>query len=153
MGSRPGQVTVTTEVAFCSFCGRPRTLRREERQLGDLVRTVITCESCHRTLSNQFGTASSRPQPAEAAPPSEAEPAARPVPAPSAAAAAETPRRRSTKRVASGEAATATTKRAASKPAAGTKPAAGSRQAKPKPAPRAAATSRGETKKGSSRKP
>jgi len=49
---------VTTEVAVCSFCGRPRTLRHEEHQLGTLVRTIITCETCHRTLSSTIGVAS-----------------------------------------------------------------------------------------------
>lgn len=72
MNKRPGQVVVTTEVGFCTFCGRPRTLRREERQLGTLVRTVITCESCHRTLSSTIGVAGAEPaaapEPAAAAP-------------------------------------------------------------------------------------
>ena len=48
---------VTTEVAFCSFCSRPRTLRREERHLGNFVRTIVTCETCHRTLSSTMGVA------------------------------------------------------------------------------------------------
>jgi hypothetical protein len=61
MNKRPGQVKVTTEVAFCSFCARPRTLRVEERQLGTLVRTVTTCETCHRTLSSTIGVASTEP--------------------------------------------------------------------------------------------
>jgi hypothetical protein len=61
MNKRPGQVKVTTEVAFCSFCARPRTLRVEERQLGTLVRTVTTCETCHRTLSSTIGVASAEP--------------------------------------------------------------------------------------------
>jgi hypothetical protein len=52
---------VTTEVAVCSFCGRPRTLRHEEHQLGTLVRTIITCETCHRTLSSTIGVASTAP--------------------------------------------------------------------------------------------
>jgi hypothetical protein len=87
MNKRPGEVRVTTEVAYCSFCGRPRTLRREERQLGALVRTVITCETCHRTLSSTVGVASVEPVeaaaekaevPAEAA--SAAAPAAAPAP-------------------------------------------------------------------------
>jgi len=42
---------------YCSFCARPRTLRREERQLGTLVRTIVTCETCHRTLSSTIGVA------------------------------------------------------------------------------------------------
>jgi hypothetical protein len=61
MNKRPGHVVVTTEVAVCSFCGRPRTLRREEHQLGTLVRTIITCETCHRTLSSTIGVASTTP--------------------------------------------------------------------------------------------
>jgi hypothetical protein len=67
MNKRPGQVKVTTEVAFCSFCARPRTLRREERQLGTLVRTIVTCETCHRTLSSTIGVASAEPAAAETA--------------------------------------------------------------------------------------
>ena len=80
------QVTVTTEVGYCPFCGRSRTLRREERHLGGLVRTKIDCESCHRTLSSTMGV----PQPkaeeaeeaveAEAAAPAEAEVAPKPAP-------------------------------------------------------------------------
>src|SRR5438105_409774 len=58
MNKRPGQVIVTTEVAFCSFCGRPRTLRNEQHQLGALVRTIVTCETCHRTLSSSVSVAS-----------------------------------------------------------------------------------------------
>ena len=57
MNKRPGHVTVATEVAYCSFCDRVRNLRREEHQLGTLVRTVVTCESCHRTLSSTMGVA------------------------------------------------------------------------------------------------
>src|ERR1700737_4139005 len=48
MNKRPGHVVVTTEVAMCSFCGRPRTLRNEQHQLGALVRTIVTCETSHR---------------------------------------------------------------------------------------------------------
>jgi len=49
----PGvNVTVTTEVGYCPFCQRTRNLRREERHLGGLVRMIVTCESCNRTLSN-----------------------------------------------------------------------------------------------------
>src|SRR5258708_12307062 len=66
MNKRPGQMKVTTEVAFCSFCSRPRTLRREERQLGTLVRTIVTCETCHRTLSSTIGVASPEPATTEA---------------------------------------------------------------------------------------
>jgi hypothetical protein len=58
MNKRPGHVTVTIETGFCSFCGRARNLRREEHQLGTFVRTVVTCETCHRTLSSTMGVAS-----------------------------------------------------------------------------------------------
>ena len=58
MNKRPGHVNVTTEVAYCSFCDRVRNLRREEHQLGTFVRTVLTCETCHRTLSSTMGVAS-----------------------------------------------------------------------------------------------
>ena len=52
----PGvNVTVSTEVGYCPFCQRSRNLRREERHLGGLVRTIVTCESCNRTLSNTMG--------------------------------------------------------------------------------------------------
>src|SRR5690348_849821 len=97
------QVTVTTEVGYCPFCRRSRTLRREERHLGGLVRTNIDCESCHRTLSSTMGT----PQPkaeeeavaAEpAASPPEVEEAPKPAPKRKAAAkaAARTPAPRKT---------------------------------------------------------
>ena len=56
---------VTTEVAMCSFCGRPRTLRNEQHQLGALVRTIVTCETCHRTLSSSIAVASIEPAPLE----------------------------------------------------------------------------------------
>jgi len=69
---------VTTEVAVCSFCGRPRTLRHEEHQLGTLVRTIITCETCHRTLSSTIGVASTPAAEPETV-------AAEPSPAPEAA--------------------------------------------------------------------
>jgi hypothetical protein len=52
---------VTTEVGFCSFCGRPRNLRHEAHQLGTLVRTIVTCETCHRTLSSTIGVATAEP--------------------------------------------------------------------------------------------
>ena len=87
MNKRPGQVRVTTEVAFCSFCARPRTLRREEHQLGTLVRTIVTCETCHRTLSSTIGVATAEPAAEESAksnaPAAEvpAEPAKKPAPA------------------------------------------------------------------------
>jgi hypothetical protein len=90
MNKRPGHVEVSVETGYCSFCDRVRNLRREEHHLGTLVRTVLTCETCHRTLSSTMGVA---PTEAEA-PASEAAPAApeveadaRPQPAKRAAAA------------------------------------------------------------------
>jgi hypothetical protein len=93
VNKRPGHVVVTTEVAVCSFCGRPRTLRHEEHQLGTLVRTIVTCETCHRTLSSTIGVASTpaaepetvaaepspAPEPTAAAPKAVARPAAKPA--------------------------------------------------------------------------
>jgi len=67
MNKRPGHVVVTTEVAVCSFCGRPRTLRIEQHQLGALVRRIVTCETCHRTLSSSIGVASAEPEASETA--------------------------------------------------------------------------------------
>jgi hypothetical protein len=57
VNKRPGQIKVTVESGFCSFCDRTRNLRREERQLGALVRVVTSCESCHRVLSSTIGVA------------------------------------------------------------------------------------------------
>jgi hypothetical protein len=101
VNKRPGHVVVTTEVGFCSFCGRPRNLRREEHQLGTLVRTIVTCETCHRTVSSSIGVAGPEPEPAAPAqepetPPEpaaaaiapaapKAKPATKPEPAPKAA--------------------------------------------------------------------
>lgn len=98
MNKRPGQVTVTTEVAYCSFCGRPRNLRREERQLGALVRTTVTCETCHRTLSSSVGvaTAEAEAEPAAAAAAPALEGTEEPI-APKAAPAEKTPAKRATK--------------------------------------------------------
>jgi hypothetical protein len=67
MNKRPGHVTVTSEAGYCSFCGRPRNLRREEHQLGTFVRTIVTCESCHRTLSSTMGVAGAEAPAAESA--------------------------------------------------------------------------------------
>jgi len=78
MNKRPGHVNVTVETGYCNFCGRTRNLRREEHQLGTLVRTIITCETCHRTLSSSVGVAAVEPEPVEA-------------PAATAATAAEPP--------------------------------------------------------------
>jgi hypothetical protein len=92
VNKRPGQVTVTTEVAYCSFCARPRTIRREERQLGALVRTTVTCETCHRTLASTIGVAGAEPAPeppaTEPTPePAEAPPVTKKPPAKAAAKA------------------------------------------------------------------
>jgi hypothetical protein len=87
MNKRPGHVVVSTEVAVCSFCGRPRTLRREEHQLGTLVRTIITCETCHRTLSSTIGVAGTQPETPETVAPQ-----AQPLPEPVAAAPKPTAR-------------------------------------------------------------
>lgn len=51
---------------MCTFCGRPRTLRSEQHQLGALVRTIVTCETCHRTLSSTIGVAAPETPAAEA---------------------------------------------------------------------------------------
>jgi nucleoid-associated protein YgaU len=75
-------VSVTTEVGYCPFCRRTRNLRREERQLGGLVRTNIDCESCHRTISSTIGPpAPPAPEPVEAAAPPAAAPEAPAEPA------------------------------------------------------------------------
>jgi hypothetical protein len=60
-------VTVTTEVGYCPFCRRSRTLRREVRHLGALVRTNIDCETCHRTLSSTMSPQEAEPVAAETA--------------------------------------------------------------------------------------
>ncbi len=86
MNKRPGHVVVTTEVGFCSFCGRPRNLRHEAHQLGTLVRTIVTCETCHRTLSSTIGVATAEPAEAAVPEPVAAPPEAEPEPAPKAAA-------------------------------------------------------------------
>src|SRR5258708_1526547 len=57
MNRRPGQIKVTIETGYCSFCDRTRNLRGEERHLGSLVRTIVAGESCHRTLSSTMGVA------------------------------------------------------------------------------------------------
>ena len=68
MNKRPGHVNVTVETGYCNFCGRTRNLRREEHQLGTLVRTIMTCETCHRTLSSSVGVAAVEPEAVEATP-------------------------------------------------------------------------------------
>jgi uncharacterized membrane protein len=89
MNKRPGHVEVTVETGYCSFCDRVRNLRHEEHHLGTLVRTVITCETCHRTLSSTMGVAPAETEaPAnEAASPAsaDAEAEAKPQPAKRAA--------------------------------------------------------------------
>ncbi len=82
MKSPNPNVTVTTEVAYCPFCRRSRTLRREERHLGGLVRTMISCETCHQTLST---TMEPVPEPVAEVPAAEPEtpaPALEPEPVP-----------------------------------------------------------------------
>ncbi len=104
---------------MCSFCGRPRTLRREEHRLGTLVRTIVTCETCHRTLSSTMGVAAEEPKPAEA-------PAAVPEPAPSAEAKPKPRRAAARKPAAKKPAATA------KKPAATAKSRTPARRSTPK---------------------
>ncbi len=108
MNRRPGHVNVTVETGFCSFCGRPRNLRSEAHQLGTLVRTIVTCETCHRTLSSTIGVAADEPAPVEAPAQVEAPaeskppvktrraPARRTVKATATATKAKTPTRRAT---------------------------------------------------------
>jgi hypothetical protein len=67
MNKRPGHVDVTVETGYCNFCGRPRNLRREDHHLGALVRTIVTCETCHRTLSSSIGVAQAEPATAASA--------------------------------------------------------------------------------------
>ena len=76
---------MTTEVGFCSFCGRPRNLRTEAHQLGTLVRTIVTCETCHRTLSSTIGVAGAQPEPEAEPVPAVAEPEPAPEPEPASA--------------------------------------------------------------------
>ena len=97
MKSSNPNVTVTTEVDYCPFCRRSRTLRREERHLGGLVRTMVSCETCHQTLSSTMspapeGAAEPAPgtptaEPVAAAPTSEPEPTPKPARKKTAAAA------------------------------------------------------------------
>src|SRR5258708_13280234 len=84
MNKRPGHVEVFVETGYCSFCDRVRNLRREEHHLGTLVRTVLTCETCHRTLSSTMGVAPAEteaPANEAAADAAEAPPAPNPHPA------------------------------------------------------------------------
>jgi len=105
---RPGHVDVTTEVGFCNFCNRTRNLRREEHHLGALVRTIVSCETCHRTLSSSVGVASMEPEPATPPTP-QPEPAMAEVAAeekakPKRAPAKPAPAKRATKPKATGKA-------------------------------------------------
>jgi hypothetical protein len=95
MNRRPGHVDVTTEVGYCNFCNRTRNLRTEAHHLGTLVRTIVTCETCHRTLSSTMGVAAEEPQ---AKP--EPEPVAAPVEAPAPAKRARAKSATTTKKTA-----------------------------------------------------
>src|SRR5438874_13123143 len=114
MNKRPGQVEVVTEVGYCPSCGRTRNLRREEHHLGALVRAIVTCETCHRTLSSSIGVASGEQAQAEA----EAEAA----PAQAQAPAAKKPARKEPAKAAPKKSAVAA-KKSAPKKAAAKKPA------------------------------
>src|SRR3984893_13373415 len=100
MNKRPGHVEVTVETGYCSFCDRVRNLRREEHHLGTLVRTVITCETCHRTLSSTMGVATPEPtarDAAAAAPEVEAEAKPKPARRPEATKTAASPKPKAAK--------------------------------------------------------
>jgi hypothetical protein len=87
MNRRPGHVDVTTEVGYCNFCQRPRNLRSEAHHLGTLVRTIVTCETCHRTLSSTMGVATAaEPEPAKVEAPAETEVVDTATPRPAAGA-------------------------------------------------------------------
>jgi uncharacterized membrane protein len=92
MKSPNPNVTVTTEVDYCPFCRRSRTLRREQRHLGGLIRTMVSCETCHQTLSTTMEPApEAAAEPAVEASPAEPEtPAPDPKPVPKKTAAAAT---------------------------------------------------------------
>jgi hypothetical protein len=83
-------VDVSTEVGYCNFCQRPRNLRTEAHHLGTLVRTIVTCETCHRTLSSTMGVATT-PKPEPATVEAEAEPEVVETAKPKRAAAATKP--------------------------------------------------------------
>ena len=112
MSNRPRQVEVVTEVGYCPSCGRTRNLRHEQHHLGGLVRTIVTCETCHHTLSSSIGPAVV-PEPA---------PELQPEPAPEPAEVAA-PRRAAAKLAAKKPTAAKKTA-AAKKPAVAKKPAA-----------------------------
>jgi hypothetical protein len=87
MNRRPGHVDVTTEVGYCNFCQRPRNLRTEAHHLGTLVRTIVTCETCHRTLSSTMGVATTAPEQVKVEEPVATETPAKPKRAPAKRAA------------------------------------------------------------------
>jgi hypothetical protein len=101
MNRRPGQIKVTIETGYCTFCGRTRNLRREERQLGALVRTIVACESCHRTLFSTMDVAvleapaAEEAAASEVAPETAASPEPEPIPKPKTAKRTATTRARS----------------------------------------------------------
>jgi hypothetical protein len=85
MNKRPGQLNVVTEVGYCPFCERPRNLRREERQLGALVRMTVTCETCHRTLESSMSVAGAERRAAKKAASEKPKPATKAAPSTTAA--------------------------------------------------------------------
>jgi hypothetical protein len=129
MSTRPGHVEVVTEAGFCNFCNRTRNLRREEHHLGGLVRTIVSCETCHRTLSNTMGVAAAEPEQLN-----EETPAPAPAPAPAVTEEKPKPKRAPAKRTITAKAA------AAKKPATRAKP-------KTPPKPRSTATTKRSTTK------
>src|SRR5579872_6456749 len=89
MKSPGANVSVSTEVGYCPFCQRSRTLRKEVRHLGALVRTTVDCETCHRSLSSTIGPPPAEPEEAKPVPetaPAEAPAKAEPVAAKAAPA-------------------------------------------------------------------
>ena len=121
MPNPASNVTTTTEVGYCPFCGRTRNLRREERHLGGLVRATIDCESCHRTLSSTIGPPAPKAQPepeAKAQPEAETRPKPEPVKASSRPDARKTAAKTApsaTKKPAAKGKTSTTTKKAATK--------------------------------------
>jgi hypothetical protein len=118
----PGvNVNVTTEVGYCPFCQRTRNLRREERHLGGLVRMIVSCESCNRTLSNTMGVPAAKPAEAPAMPEPKPKPEAEPEPGtparPVRAPAATKARKPAAKRKAAPAKKAAATKKPATKKA------------------------------------
>lgn len=104
MSKRTAQANARIESGFCTFCNRTRNLRHEEKRLGAIVRTVVTCETCRRTISSTMGLAENAPETAVAEP--APEPAAEPAPEPAeqgpkvpAAGKAAAPRTRARRKV------------------------------------------------------